>query len=156
MLLLVSLAAAAEIGAGAYFCDLSALEAGVLGPSTAPGLRLRFRWSPRWAAEASFGFGAFADPRLELLRFLGDADAAVVPFVAFGGGGFLDQDRDAGIAVDAGVGLDSAIAPVLDVRTDVRLRFFDTAGTMAPVSAILLSAGLQLHTPRARAPEGHP
>lgn len=77
--LLLAPALAAEIGAGFYVADLSSPAVEVIAPQVAPGLRLRFRGSARWAAEAAFSFGAFGDPRIELLRFLGDTNGTVVP-----------------------------------------------------------------------------
>ncbi|MFZ5480192.1 MAG: OmpA family protein [Myxococcota bacterium] len=141
---------ALELGVGGYVGHLATPQDSPVDPSFAYGGRARLRWSDAWGVEASLGTADGAlDPRLELLRFLGDPTGDVVPFVAVGGGAWLADE--ATWLADGGFGLDAALCPVADFRADARYRLL---GTDDPTGAFFLNAGLQLHVPRARDADG--
>ncbi len=139
----------AEVGVGGYVGVLAPVGKDGFDPFSMGGVRLRYRPSNMWGAEASFGIGTdgYTDPRLEVLRFLGDGGARVQPFVAAGVGLSTRTGESARFLVDAGLGIDSELFPVLDLRTDARFRYATGA---AGYGALVLSAGLQIHNPRAR------
>lgn len=152
-LLTTSPVSAAEVGVGVYAGALAPVASDGHEPFGLGGVRLRYRWNEDWAVEGDFGIGrgGYNDPRLELLRFVGDPSRSVQLFLAGGVGLYTRAGDPAYPLVDAGLGLDSELFPVLDLRTDARVRFMTGSD---PVGALLLEAGLQLHNPRARDADG--
>jgi outer membrane protein OmpA-like peptidoglycan-associated protein len=132
LLALSSRADATEVGVGGYV-----------------GVRLRFRWTHDWAVEAGFGVGTdgYTDPRLELLRFVGDPSSLVEPFGAVGIGLVTRSGEPAHFLADIGLGIDSELFPVIDLRTDARFRLMTLE---RPTAALVLTAGIQIHNPRER------
>ena len=150
----VSPAGATEVGVGGYIGVLGPVgKEAALDPFSMGGVRLRYRPSNTWGAEASFGIGTdgYSDPRLEVLHFLGDGTSKVQPFVAAGVGLSTHTNEAARFIGDVGLGIDSELFPVLDLRTDARFRY--SAGENA-FGGLLLTAGLQLHSPRVRDRDG--
>jgi outer membrane protein OmpA-like peptidoglycan-associated protein len=147
MLLLAALAQAGEVGGGIYGGYLVVPPRLSVDPGFMAGARLRYRWSESWGLELAGGISpAGIDPRLEFLYFFEDPKSTVTPFFGMGPG-LLIGDQSTSWLFDVGGGLDVGLAPVLDLRVDLRLR---TMGAEQPVIGSWFGVGLQFHTPRVR------
>ncbi len=139
-----------ELGLGGYAGGWALPPASEFPPDAVLGARLRYRWSSLFGVElaggrASSGF----DPRGELLAFF-PSTAKVTPFVSAGGGGLI-AGGDAAWLADLGGGIDAELGPLVDFRSDLRLRLL---GESTPTTSVLFTAGLQLHTRRVRDGDG--
>lgn len=162
-LLLSTPAQAVEIGIGGYGGYLMLPEGMTVDPGFEAGGRLRFRWSSAWGVEAIMGIAPGSrevedglstmalDPHLELMHFFENPSARMTPFVA-AGPGLLVQNGTIGWMGTIGGGLDVQLIPVLDLRTDLRVRV--NGLEPAPTVGADFTVGLQFHNPRVRDTDG--
>ena len=132
----------AELGLIWWLGDDVPLGALGLQPGFATGVRARIRPIANAGAELGLSHGPRGwDIVADGVGFLGEPVEDVVAMPLLGAG--LRLDGTPQVLLEAGLGVDLVLAPILDVRPDFRVTW-----TPRDQAALLVTVGLSLHVPR--------
>jgi hypothetical protein len=135
---------AAELGLMLFLGEDIPLGQTGLQPGASWGARARVRPLAEAGVEAAGGHGPLGtDVSLAGVGFLGDPVADLVASARFGGGVRVREGEAPHLLLEAGLGLDLTLAPVVDLQPDLRATW-----TLEDEVCLRLSVGLALHSPR--------